>query len=61
MHYHSLLVAMQLPQSNLLDLKKVNEHFVANHNPINPNEIDLLENNSETVNGTNQNYLLLIF
>jgi hypothetical protein len=40
--------------------EKINEHFIANHHSISPDEIDLLENNAEIIHGTNENYLSLI-
>lgn len=40
--------------------EKINEHFVASHHYINPDSINILEDNSDIVQGDNSNYLALV-
>ena len=40
--------------------EKVSENFIASKHDVNPNEIDLLENNAEIVDGDNSEYIDLI-
>ena len=36
--------------------EKVNEHFIASKHDIDPDEIDILTNNSELVHGSTEDY-----
>ena len=40
--------------------EKVNEHFIAGHHTVDPDEIDLLEANVGVLSGSNQDYLSLL-
>ncbi len=40
--------------------EKINEHFLASHHLIDPENIDLLENGGDAIHGTNTDYLNLI-
>ena len=40
--------------------EKINEHFIAGHHPVDPDEIDFLEANVGVLSGSNQDYLSLL-
>jgi len=40
--------------------EKINEHFIASHHDVNPDSINILEDNSEIVKGDNSDYLALV-
>lgn len=40
--------------------EKVNEHFIASHHNVDPDNIDMLESDQQVIHGDNENYLQLI-
>ena len=40
--------------------EKINEHYIANHHPVNPDSVDILEFDGEIVHGDNNSYDALI-
>jgi len=40
--------------------EKINEHFIASHHNVDPDNIDMLENNAHTIHGDNEHYQQII-
>ena len=40
--------------------EKINEHFIASHHNVNPDSINILEDNAQIIQGDNSNYLALV-